>query len=70
MHSPTRAGQSRRGSMFTMSWVLMSASTISSSAFLGWRGKLEAWGLQALRAQVMKLRVRSFILAVGIRCNS
>lgn len=48
----------------------MSASMISSSAFLGWRGKLEAWGLQALRAQVMKFRVRSFILVGGRWCES
>lgn len=43
----------------------MSSST--SSASLGWRGNEAAETLQALAAQVKKLRLRSFILG---RCRS
>ena len=59
------ASQSSRGSMFLMKSVFRSISICSSSASLGWRGKAaEAEeDLQVLRAQVRKLRVRSFIFA-------
>jgi hypothetical protein len=59
-----RASQLSLGSMFWMSSGLISASTCSSSASLGWRGKAAGLVLQVLRAQQRKLRVRSFILAV------
>jgi hypothetical protein len=45
----------------------MSASWISSSASRGCRGKERGFVLQVLMAQVRKLRVRSFILAVKDR---
>jgi hypothetical protein len=57
-----RASQLSLGSMFWMSSGLISASTCSSSASLGWRGKAAGFVLQVLRAQQRKLRVRSFIL--------
>ena len=52
--------------MFWMSSGLISASTCSSSASLGWSGKAAGLVLQVLRAQQRKFRVRSFILSVGI----
>ena len=48
-----------------MSSGLISASTCSSSASLGCRGKAAGLVLQVLRAQQRKLRVRSFIFACG-----
>ena len=48
-----------------MSSGLISASTCSSSASLGWRGKAAGFVLQVLRAQQRKLRVRSFIVNVS-----
>lgn len=43
---------------------LRSVSTTSSSASRGWSGKAAGLDLQALRAQVRKLRVRSFIVSL------
>ena len=60
-----RASQFSLGSMFWMSSGLISASTCSSSASLGWRGKAAGFVLQVLRAQQRKLRVRSFIVNVS-----
>ena len=60
-----RASQFSLGSMFWMSSGLISASTCSSSASLGCRGKAAGLVLQVLRAQQRKLRVRSFILNVS-----
>jgi hypothetical protein len=57
-----KASQLSLGSMFWMSSGLISASTCSSSASLGCRGKAAGFVLQVLRAQQRKLRVRSFIL--------
>ena len=45
----------------------MSDSTISREASRGCRGKEDGADLQALTAQVRKLRVRSFIVAGGSR---
>lgn len=42
----------------------MSVSRISSSESFGCKGKLAAWVLHVLTAQVRKLSVRSFIVAV------
>jgi len=50
--------------MFWMSSGLISASTCSSSASLGWRGKAAGLVLQVLRAQQRKFRVRSFMFSV------
>jgi len=47
--------------MFVRKSRFRSVSTISKEASRGWSGKLVAMGLQALRAQVRKLRVSSFI---------
>ena len=56
--------------MFWMSKGLISASTCSSSASLGCRGKAAGLVLQVLRAQQRKLRVRSFILCVCVFLES
>lgn len=55
--------------MFFRNGRLMSDSMISSSASRGCRGKEAGEDLQALMAQVRKLRVRSFIL-VGVLFSS
>lgn len=47
-----------------MKGAFRSASTTSSSASRGWRGKAAGLDLQALRAQVRKLRVSSFMVAM------
>lgn len=54
-----------RGSIFRISLLFASLSIVSStsSQFLGCKGKLAVLDLQALTAQVRKLRVRSFIFA-------
>jgi len=49
------------GSIFFKKGRLTSASTISSSASRGCRGKDAGFVLQVLMAQVRKLRVKSFI---------
>lgn len=59
------ASQSKRGSMFLMKVGFMSISICSSSASWGCSGKAAAVALHVLRAQVRKLRVRSFILSAG-----
>lgn len=56
------ASQSSRGSMFVMKSGFNSVSIFSNSASFGWRGKAAGEDLQDFRAQVRKLRVRSFIL--------
>jgi hypothetical protein len=61
-HNPLSASHSTLGMMFLTNSGCSSTSTISSSTSLGWRGKAAFVDLQALRAQVRKLRVRSFIL--------
>lgn len=58
------ASQSSLGRMLVIKGVLISISTCSSSASCGWSGKAVAFVLQALRAQVRKFRVRSFIFIV------
>jgi hypothetical protein len=58
------SGHINRGRMFFKKARLRSVSMISSSASRGWRGKDAGEDLQAFMAQVRKLRVRSFILAV------
>jgi hypothetical protein len=54
----------RRGKMLRRKGRFMSVSRISSSESLGCRGKLATWVLHVLTAQVRKLSVRSFIVAV------
>jgi hypothetical protein len=66
-HSPLNAPHSTLGNMFLRNSGWMSCSTISSSASLGWSGKARFVDLQALRAQVRKLSVRSFIFMVERR---
>lgn len=55
------AFHSRRGNTLTRNSGFNSISTRSSSASRGCRGNAAGSCLQALRAQVRKLRVRSFI---------
>lgn len=57
-----RAFQSIRGKMLMSSLGLRSISSWTSSASLGWRGKEVLLDLQALTAQVRKLRVRTFMV--------
>lgn len=57
----TMAFHSSRGSTFTKNSGFSSISTRSSSASRGCRGKAAGSCLQALRAHVKKLRVKSFI---------
>src|SRR5262249_6055774 len=61
LHIVFSACHSRRGRMLCRNSGLKSISMISSSASLGWRGKAVGGGLQALRAEVREVRVRSFI---------
>lgn len=56
------AVQSRRGRIFLINRGFKSSSICSSSASCGWRGNAAGEDLQVLRAQVRKLRVRSFIV--------
>lgn len=58
------AFQSSLGSKLTNSSGLTSTSSEASSASFGWRGNESEEDLQVFTAQVRKLRVRSFILAV------
>lgn len=60
------ASQSTRGSIFSSSVGLGSIVSETSSHSFGWRGKQALLDLQALTAQVTKLRVKTFILAL---CN-
>lgn len=60
--SVLNASHSRRGRMLRMNGGFRSVSTTSSSASRGWSGKAAGLDLQALRAQVRKLRVRSFMV--------
>lgn len=55
------ASQSNLGNIFVMNRGFRSISICSSSASFGWRGNAAGVDLQVLRAQVRKLRVRSFI---------
>ena len=64
LHIPLNSSHMILGSMFLRKARLTSASTISSSASRGWRGKDAGLVLQVLMAHVRKLRVRSFILWV------
>lgn len=57
------AAQSRRGSRFASSFGFVGKSSETSSASLGWSGKDAEVVLQALTAQVRKLRVKTFIVA-------
>ena len=67
LHMPLNSSHMILGSMFLRKARLTSASTISSSASRGWRGKDAGLVLQVLMAHVRKLRVRSFILCVLLR---
>ena len=60
--TPRNSVHINRGSIFFRKVTLMSCSTISSSASEGCNGNAVFEDLQAFRAQVRKLRVRSFIL--------
>lgn len=60
------AFQSNLGNTLTRNSGFTSCSTRSSSASRGCRGKAAGSCLQALRAQVRKLRVRSFILRLVV----
>lgn len=55
------AGHSSRGRMLRINSTLRSVSTCSISAFLGCSGKASGEDLHALRAQVRKLSVSSFM---------
>jgi hypothetical protein len=57
------ASQSKRGSRLASSFAFVGRSSETSSASLGCRGKEVEDDLQALTAQVRKLRVRTFIVA-------
>ena len=57
------ASQSSLGSMFLMKVGFISISICSNSASFRCRGKAAAVDLHVLRAQVRKLRVRSFIVS-------
>ena len=58
------AGQFNLGKRLTSNCALISRSSLTSSHSFGWRGKEAEDVLQVLTAQVRKLRVRIFILAV------
>ena len=60
------AFQSNLGNTLTKNSGFKSWSTRSSSASRGCRGKAAVSCLQALRAQVRKLRVRSFIFVFAV----
>jgi hypothetical protein len=64
-----RADQSIRGRTLYSSFGLGSMVSDTSSQSLQWRGKDAEEDLQALTAQVRKLRVRSFILLLGCSCG-
>ena len=57
------ASQSSRGSKLARSFAFVGRSSETSSASLGCSGKEAEEDLQALTAQVRKLRVRTFIVA-------
>lgn len=59
-----KASQSTRGRMLRRKMGLYSISTCSSSASLKWRGKERGEVLHAFTAQVRKLTVRIFMIAV------
>lgn len=67
---PLRSSHNILGSIFFKKARLTSVSTISSSASRGCRGKDAGFVLQVLMAQVRKLRVRSFIFALGVYISS
>jgi hypothetical protein len=58
------AAQSILGRILIMSFGFSSISSCTSSASFGWRGKQALEDLQALTAQVRKLRVSTFIIIV------
>lgn len=62
---PLITSQSNLGTILRMKTGFRSNSTCSSSASLGCRGKADCVCLQALRAQVRKFRVRSFIFLLS-----
>lgn len=64
LHITLNSFHRMRGRMFFRNARFTSASTISSSASRGCRGKDAGFVLQALMAQVRKLRVRSFMFCV------
>jgi hypothetical protein len=65
-----RAGQSTRERMLNRSFGSDSSVSLTSSQSLGCKGKLADVDLQALTAQVRKLRVRIFMVAcVTTGCN-
>lgn len=66
LHITLNSFHRMRGKMFFRNARFTSASTISSSASRGCRGKDAGFVLQALMAQVRKLRVRSFIFCVRV----
>lgn len=61
-----RAFQSRRGRRFVNRRALISISSLTSSASLGFRGKAAAFPLHALTLQHRKLRVRTFTMVNGV----
>lgn len=61
-----RAGQSSRERILNRSFGSDSSVSLTSSQSLGWRGKAADVDLQALTAQVRKLRVRTFMVEVVI----